>query len=84
MGDAQALARRRAELVARSTELRAQLASSGSALQDRLAPVDRMISAARAHPVLTALAAGAGALAVGRVFPSLSRLLRVALFLVRL
>jgi hypothetical protein len=84
IGDARALARRRAELIARSTELRARIALSGNALQEKLAPADRVVSAAREHPVLAALAAGAGALAVRRFLPSLSRVLQVALFLVRL
>ena len=81
---ARALAQRRIELVARSTQLRADLAAAGAPLQARLAPADRVVSAARAHPVLTALAAGAGTLLVGRFFPSLSRVLRAALFLARL
>jgi hypothetical protein len=82
--DARALARRRAELVARSTELRAEIAAAGGSLQERLAPAERLVAAARAHPLLTTLAAGAGALAVGRLFPSLFRVLRFALFLIRL
>jgi hypothetical protein len=84
IGNVRALARQRSELVARSTQLRADIAAAAAPLQARLAPVDRMVSAARDHPVLTALAAGAGALLVGRFFPSLSRVLRAVLFLARL
>jgi len=83
-GELRALERRREELVARSAELRAEIAAVGGSLQERLAPVERVVAAARAHPVLTTLAAGAGALAVGRLFPSLFRVLRLALFLIRL
>jgi hypothetical protein len=82
-GDARPLAQRRADLVARSTQLRSEIAAAAAPLQERLAPVDRLVSAARAHPVLAALTAGAGALLVGRFFPSLPRILRAALFLAR-
>ena len=81
--NAQDLARRRTALVARCSQLRAEVAAAAVPLQARLAPADRVVSAARAHPVLTALASGAAALVVGRFFPSLSRVLRAALFLAR-
>ncbi len=82
-GRARALAQRRAELVARSTALRAELAATGASLQARLAPADRVVSAARAHPILTALVAGGGALLAGRFFPRITGLLRALLFLAR-
>jgi len=78
------LARRRAELVERSTRLRAEITAAGVPLQARLATADRVIGAARAHPILTGLLGAGAALLIGRTFPSLSRVLRFVLLFARL
>ena len=84
MTRARELARRRAALVERSAALRGEIAAAGGTLQARLAPADRVLAAARAHPVLTGIVATGAALFVGRTFPSLSRVLRFLLLFVRL
>jgi len=81
---ARELARRRAALVARCSQLRSEVAAAAVPLQARLAPADRVVTAVRAHPLLATLAGGAAVLLAGRFFPSLSRVVRVALFLTRL
>jgi len=78
-----ALERRRSELVARSTLLRSEVAAVGVPLQARLAPVDRVVSAARAHPVATGLAVAGAVFLMGRSLPSLARALRWYLLLTR-
>jgi sigma54-dependent transcription regulator len=79
--DARALTRRRAELVERSARLRAQIAATGASLEARLARADRVVTAARAHPVLTGLAAAGAAFLLRRRLPSAFRVLRLFLLL---
>jgi hypothetical protein len=72
----QTLAQRRLELVERSAAQRASLLAAAAPLTDKAAAVDRLVAAARRHPVVTMLGAGAVALlASRRLFGFATRLL---------
>ena len=82
IGDLRKLQRRRAALVERSGELRAGLLRDAAPIVEKAATVDRFIAPLRKHPLITAVALGAVALAGGRrILPWLTRALTLyALF----
>jgi YqjK-like protein len=70
------LQRRRAELVERSTAQRAGLIYAAAPIMQKVATADRIVTALRKHPVLTAVAVGAVAIVGTRRFlPWLTRAL---------
>jgi len=74
--DLRGLQRRRAELVERSTAQRAGLISAAAPIVRKAATVDRIVTALRKHPFVTAVAVSAVAFAGARRFlPWLTRAL---------
>jgi len=59
IGDLRELQRRRAELIERSTALRAALLEAATPIAQKAATADRIVTALRKHPVVTAVAVGA-------------------------
>ena len=76
MNRLQSLAQRRLELVERSSAQRAALIAGATPLLEKGAALDRIVAAARRHPVVTALGVGAVVLlASRRMFGFATRLL---------
>ena len=76
MNRIQTLAQRRLELLERSAAQRAALLAAAAPLTEKAAAVDRLVAAARRHPIVTVLGAGAVALlASKRLFGFATRLL---------
>ena len=76
MNRIQTLAQRRLELVERSRAQRATLIAAAAPLTEKAATLDRLVAAARRHPVVTMLGAGAVVLlASKRMFGLATRLL---------
>lgn len=76
IGGLHELQRRRAELVERSTAERARLIYAAAPIMQKAATVDRIVTALRKHPLVTAVAVGAIAIAGRRrVLPWLMRAL---------
>jgi hypothetical protein len=74
IGDLRELQRRRARLVERSTELREGLLRDAEPIVRKAASVDRVVSALRRYPIVTAVAAGVVAVAGTRsILPWLTR-----------
>jgi hypothetical protein len=85
IGDPHELRRRRAELVERSTQLRAALLQEAMPILQKAATVDRIVGGLRKHPVVTAVAVGAVALAGARgLLPWLTRALALFALLKRI
>ena len=85
IGDARELERRRAELVARSAALRAALARSAGPVVQKAAAADRLVTALRRHPLISAVAVGAVAFAGARsLLPWLTRALTLFALLRRI
>lgn len=79
------LRRRRAELVERSTALRAALVHAAAPIVQKAATADRIVTALRKHPWVTAAAVGAVALAGRRsLLPWLTRALTLFALLKRI
>jgi hypothetical protein len=85
IGDARELERRRAELVARSAALRAALARSARPVVQKAAAADRLVTALRRPPLISAVAVGAVAFAGARsLLPWLTRALTLFALLRRI
>ena len=84
IGDLRELQRRRAELVERSTALRAALLLAASPIVQKAATADRIVAALRKHPLFTAVAVGAVAVVGTRsLAPWLTRVLTLYTLLKR-
>jgi len=85
IGQLRELQRRRAELVERSAALRATLLEEAAPLLQKAATADRVVTALRKHPVVSAVAVGAVALAGARsLLPWLTRALTLFALLKRI
>ena len=85
IGELHELQRRRAELVERSAALRAALLEDAAPLLRKAATADRVVTALRNHPVVSAVAVGAVALAGARsLLPWLTRALTLFALLKRI
>jgi hypothetical protein len=84
IGDLRELQQRRAALVERSTELRAGLVRDAAPIVQKAAGADRVLAALRRYPVVTAVAAGAIAIAGRKVLPWLTRALTLYALLKRI
>jgi hypothetical protein len=85
IGDLRELQRRRAELVERSTALRAALVHAAAPILQKAATADRVASALRKHPLVTAVAVGAVAIVGTRsLLPWLTRALTLFALLKRI
>ena len=84
IGGLHELQRRRAELVERSTAQRAGLLYAAAPILQKAATVDRIVTALRKYPLVTAVAVGAVAIAgTRRVLPWLTRALALYALLKR-
>jgi hypothetical protein len=84
IGDLRELQRRRVELVERSTALRAGLIDAAVPLVQKAATADRIVTALRSHPLVTAVAVGAVAVVGTRsLLPWLTRALTLFALLKR-
>lgn len=84
IGDLRELQRRRAELVERSTALRAALLNAAAPIVHKAATADRVVTALRKYPVITAVAACAVAVVGARgLLPLLTRALTLYALLKR-
>jgi 3-dehydroquinate dehydratase len=85
IGDLRELQQRRAELVERSTALRAALFEAAVPIVQKAASADRVVTALRNHPVVTAVAVGAVAIMGTRsLLPWLTRALTLFALLKRM
>jgi hypothetical protein len=74
IGHLRELQRRRAELIERSTASRAGLLNAAAPIVHKAATADRVVTALRKYPLITAVAAGAVAVAGARgLVPLLTR-----------
>jgi hypothetical protein len=84
IGDLRVLQQRRAELIERSTALRAALLQAAAPIVQKAATADRVVAALRKYPVVTAVTVGAVAFAgTRRLLPWLSRALTLYALLKR-
>jgi hypothetical protein len=85
IGDLRELQRRRAELVERSTALRAALVREATPIVQKAATADRVLTALRKYPLITAVAVGVVAVAGARnLLPWLTRALTLYALLKRI
>ena len=84
IGEQRELQRRRVELVERSTASRAALLRAAAPIVQKAATVDRIVTALRKHPLVSAVAVGAVAFAGARsLLPWLARALALFALLKR-
>jgi hypothetical protein len=85
IGDLRELERRRAELIERSTALRAALVHTATPIVQKAATVDRVVATLRKYPVISAVTAGAVAVVGARsLLPWLTRALTLYALLKRI
>ena len=85
IGDLGELQRRRAELIERSTALRAALVHATAPIVQKAATADRIVAALRRHPLIIAVTVGVVAVAgTRRLLPWLTRALSLYALLKRI